>query len=434
MTPYIDIQNLYKSFGDLSLLEDISFSVNEGQHIGLIAKNGSGKTTLLNILCGLDVPDQGNIVFRRGLKIGFLEQNPVFSSEMSVIDACLSKTGELADLISRYERISEEGVSIDDILDEMDRKDAWGYEDKAKKILSKLNIHNLTQPIGQLSGGELKRVALANVLLSEPDLLILDEPTNHLDLNMIEWLESYLSRNVKSLLMVTHDRFFLDRVCSVILELDDKTIYSYKGNYEYFLSKREERISSYNANIAKANNLYRNELEWMRRMPCARGTKSKSRKDAFYNLEKLVKTKKEEFNFKLDIKGNYIGSKIFEANYVSKSFDDKIILKDFCYIFSRYEKLGIIGANGTGKSTFIKLLLGLIKPDSGKFVIGETVRFGYYSQEGIEFDNQMKVIDAVKKIAETIDLSGGRKMSAMQFLNHFQFPPSRQQDYIYKLS
>lgn len=440
MNPFLEVQHLTKSIGDIVLFEDISFSVAEGQHIGIIAQNGTGKSTLLNILCGADGYDSGEVVFQKGVRVGYLEQSPVYEPHMTVIDACLSHAGDMSDLISRYEMcLQEENTpGLEELIDEMDRRNAWDFEQKAKQILGKLNIHHLNRLMGTLSGGELKRVALANVLLSDPDLLILDEPTNHLDLAMIEWLENYLSRNAKALLMVTHDRYFLDRCCSTILELDNKTMYCYRGNYEYYLTKRDERIAVLNANITKANNLYRKELDWMRRMPCARGTKARYRKEAFYELEQLAKQRIEEKKARLDIKSEYIGSKIFEAEYVSKSFANedgtKTILKDFYYNFSRYEKMGIVGANGTGKSTFIKLLLGLIKPDSGRFVVGETVRFGYYSQEGMAFDQQMKVIDAVRKIAETIDLGGGKKLTAMQFLTHFLFPPARQQDYIYKLS
>ena len=443
MNPLLEVQHLTKSIGTLVLFDDISFSVAEGSHVGLIAKNGKGKTTLLNILSGKEDYDAGEIVFRRDIRVGYLEQAPVYDLEMSVIDACLSSAGELSDLISRYEHclLTPGNPGLDVLMDEMERRDAWDFDLKAKQILSKLNITNLEQPIGQLSGGQIKRVALANVLLTEPDLLILDEPTNHLDLGMIEWLENYLSRNGKALLMVTHDRYFLDRVCTVILELDNTTMYTYRGNYEYYLEKREERITVKNTNITRANNLYRKELDWMRRMPCARGTKARYRKEAFYELEKLAKERTEERAARLNIKSGYIGSKIFEAEYVSKAFDDptkesgkKIILKDFYYNFARFEKMGIVGDNGTGKSTFIKLLLGEVKPDEGRFVIGETVKFGYFSQEGMQFDQQMKVIDAVQRIAETIDLGGGKKLTAMQFLNHFLFPPARQQDYIYKLS
>lgn len=443
MNPFVEVQHLTKSIGTLVLFEDISFSIGEGHHVGLIAKNGKGKTTLLNILAGKEDYDSGDVVFRNDLRVGYLEQAPVFDAEMSVIDACLSSAGELSDLIGRYEHcLQTPGTpGLDELIAEMDRRDAWNFEQKAQQILSKLNITHLEQPVGQLSGGQVKRLALANVLLTDPDLLILDEPTNHLDLGMIEWLENYLKHNGKTLLMVTHDRYFLDRVCSVILELDDTAMYTYRGNYEYYLEKREERIAVKNSNIARANNLYRKELDWMRRMPCARGTKAKYRKDAFEELQRRAKERTEERAARLEVKSGYIGSKIFEAEYVSKSFEDptapsgnKVILKNFYYNFSRYEKMGIVGANGAGKSTFIKMLLGEVKPDEGRFVVGETVKFGYYSQEGMQFDQQMKVIDAVRRIAETIDLGGGRKLTAMQFLTHFLFPPQRQQDYIYKLS
>lgn len=443
MNPFVEVQHLTKSIGTLVLFEDISFSIGEGHHVGLIAKNGKGKTTLLNILAGKEDYDSGDVVFRNDLRVGYLEQAPVFDAEMSVIDACLSSAGELSDLIGRYEHcLQTPGTpGLDELIAEMDRRDAWNFEQKAQQILSKLNITHLEQPVGQLSGGQVKRLALANVLLTDPDLLILDEPTNHLDLGMIEWLENYLKHNGKTLLMVTHDRYFLDRVCSVILELDDTAMYTYRGNYEYYLEKREERIAVKNSNIARANNLYRKELDWMRRMPCARGTKAKYRKDAFEELQWRAKERTEERAARLEVKSGYIGSKIFEAEYVSKSFEDptapsgnKVILKNFYYNFSRYEKMGIVGANGAGKSTFIKMLLGEVKPDEGRFVVGETVKFGYYSQEGMQFDQQMKVIDAVRRIAETIDLGGGRKLTAMQFLTHFLFPPQRQQDYIYKLS
>lgn len=445
MIPLLDIQHLTKRFGALELFTDISFSVAEGQKVGLIAHNGAGKSTLLSILAGHEDYEEGNIVMRRDAHIAILEQQPVFDPETTVIDACFNRAGELSALISKYEQClaTPGNPGLNELIEEMERHQAWDFELRAKQILSKLQIPDYTQRVSELSGGQLKRVALANVLLADADLLVLDEPTNHLDLDMIEWLESYLQRTTKALLMVTHDRYFLDNVCENILELDDMGLYTYTGNYEYYLEKREQRISATNANIARANNLYRKELDWMRRMPCARGTKARYRKEAFYELEKRAKQRREERVARLEVKSGYIGSKIFEAEYVSKSFSardnkgnqtEKVILKDFYYNFSRYEKMGIVGANGTGKSTFIKLLLGLQKPDSGRFVVGETVRFGYFSQDGIQFDEQDKVIDAVRKHAEFIDLGGGRHLTAMQFLGHFLFPPSRQQDYIYKLS
>lgn len=445
MTPLLDIQHLTKRFGALELFTDISFSVAEGQKVGLIAHNGAGKSTLLSILAGHEDYEEGNIVMRRDAHIAILEQQPVFDPETTVIDACFNRAGELSALISKYEQClaTPGNPGLNELIEEMERHQAWDFELRAKQILSKLQIPDYTQRVSELSGGQLKRVALANVLLADADLLVLDEPTNHLDLDMIEWLESYLQRTTKALLMVTHDRYFLDNVCENILELDDMGLYTYTGNYEYYLEKREQRISATNANIARANNLYCKELDWMRRMPCARGTKARYRKEAFYELEKRAKQRREERVARLEVKSGYIGSKIFEAEYVSKSFSardnkgnqtEKVILKDFYYNFSRYEKMGIVGANGTGKSTFIKLLLGLQKPDSGRFVVGETIRFGYFSQDGIQFDEQDKVIDAVRKHAEFIDLGGGRHLTAMQFLGHFLFPPSRQQDYIYKLS
>ena len=404
MTPYLDVQHLSKSFGALQLFQDISFSIGEGQRVGLIAKNGTGKSTLLSILSGKEGYDSGDIVFRRDLKVGFLEQSPMFDPDESVLDACFNHQGE------------EEKVL------------------KAKQVLTQLKIRNLQQRMGELSGGQQKRVALANVLLTEPDLLILDEPTNHLDLEMIEWLEGYLQRGNRTLLMVTHDRFFLDRVCSIILELDDHTIYTYRGNYAYYLEKRQERIDNRRAEIARANNLYRTELEWMRRMPQARGHKARYREDAFYELEKVAKQRLEERQLRLNASNLYIGSKIFECQYISKNYDDTIILKDFYYNFSRFEKMGIVGNNGTGKSTFIKMLLGLVPVDSGKIVVGDTVHFGYFSQEGLRFDEQQKVIDVVRDIAEYVDLGGGRKLSASQLLQHFLFTNEQQYNYVYKLS
>lgn len=402
--PYLDVQHLTKSFGSLVLFNDISFSVAEGQKVGLIAKNGTGKSTLLSILSGKEGYDSGEIIFRRDLRVGMLEQAPDFDPSESVLDACFNHKGDPEKVL------------------------------KAKQILTQLKIRDLEQPMGQLSGGQQKRVALANVLITDPDLLILDEPTNHLDLEMIEWLEGFLNRGNKTLLMVTHDRFFLDRVCSVIIELDDQTIYTYRGNYSYYLEKRQERIDNRRAEIARANNLYRTELEWMRRMPQARGHKARYREEAFYELEKVAKQRIEERQIRLKSRNVYIGSKIFECQYVSKAFEEKVILKDFYYNFSRFEKMGIVGNNGTGKSTFIKMLLGQVAPDNGKFDIGDTVRFGYFSQEGLQFDDQMKVIDVVKDIAEYIDMGGGKHFSASQFLQYFLFTPEQQHNYVYKLS
>ena len=415
MTPYLDVQHLSKSFGALQLFRDISFSIGEGQKVGLIAKNGTGKSTLLSILSGKEGYDSGSIVFRRDLKVGMLEQSPAFDADESVLDACFNHQGDPEKVL------------------------------RAKQVLTQLKIRNLEQPMGQLSGGQQKRVALANVLLTEPDLLILDEPTNHLDLEMIEWLEGYLARGNKTLLMVTHDRFFLDRVCSVILELDDQTIYTYRGNYAYYLEKRQERIDNRRAEVARANNLYRTELEWMRRMPQARGHKARYREEAFYELEKVAKQRLEERQLRLKASNVYIGSKIFECQYISKSFrsvrsevsgenHEVVILKDFYYNFSRFEKMGIVGNNGTGKSTFIKMLLGQVPVDEGRIVIGDTVRFGYFSQEGLQFNEQQKVIDVVTAIADYVDLGSGKKLSASQLLQYFLFTPEQQYNYVYKLS
>lgn len=402
--PYLDVQNLTKSFGDLLLFHQISFSVAEGQRIGLIAKNGTGKSTLLSVITGKEGKDEGSIIFKNDLKIGYLQQKSVFDPTESVLDACFN-----------HEGVPEKVL-------------------KAKQILTQLRIEDLEQPMGQLSGGQQKRVALANVLITEPDFFILDEPTNHLDLQMVEWLEGYLLRGNKTLLMVTHDRFFLDRVCNCILELDQQQMFTYRGNYSYYLEKRQERMDQMRSEVMRANNLYRTELEWMRRMPQARGHKAKYREEAFYELERKAKQKVEERQLRLKASNVYIGSKIFECQYVSKAYDDKIILKDFYYNFSRFEKLGIIGNNGTGKTTFIKMLMGLVEPDSGKFDIGETVRFGYFSQEGLAFDQQQKVIDVVTDIADHIRLGGGKTMSATQFLQYFLFSPEQQHTYVYKLS
>lgn len=411
-TPYLDVQKLTKSFGALVLFDQISFSIAEGQRVGLIAQNGTGKSTLLSVLTGKDGYDDGSIIYRNDLRIGYLEQAPVFDPEESVLDACFNHQGNPEKVL------------------------------KAKQILTQLKIKDLNQPMGQLSGGQQKRVALANVLITEPDFLILDEPTNHLDLEMIEWLEGFLSRGNKTLLMVTHDRFFLDRVCNLILELDNRTIYTYRGNYSYFLEKRQERIDNTRAEIARANNLYRTELEWMRRMPQARGHKARYREEAFYELEKVAKQRIEERQIRLKASKVYIGSKIFECQYVSKSFPASItkpsapitIVKNFYYNFARFEKMGIVGNNGTGKSTFIKMLLGEVAPDSGRFDIGETVRFGYFSQEGLQFRDDQKVIDVVRAIADYIDIGGGRHLSASQFLQHFLFSPEQQYNYVNTLS
>lgn len=402
--PFLDVQNLTKTFGAQVLFENISFSVAEGQKVGLIAKNGTGKSTLLSILTGKEDYDNGSVIYANGIKVGYLEQAPKFDPEESVLDACFNHHGQ------------EEKIL------------------KAKQILTQLRINDLSQPMGQLSGGQQKRVALANILINEPDMLILDEPTNHLDIDMIEWLEGFINRGNKTLLMVTHDRFFLDRVCSLILELDDRTIYKYKGNYSYYLEKRQERIDNMKAEVQRANNLYRTELEWMRRMPQARGHKARYREEAFYELEKIAQKRIEERQLRLKSKNVYIGSKIFECQYVSKAWGDKIILKDFYYNFARYEKMGIVGDNGAGKSTFINLLLGKVKPDSGSFDIGETVKFGYFSQEGLKFNEQQKVIDVITDIADYIDMGGGKHMSASQFLQYFLFTPEQQHNFVYKLS
>ncbi len=436
MISYLQVENLTKSFGDLVLFRRISFGIAQGQRIGLIAKNGSGKTTLLNILAGKEGYDEGQITYRRDLRVGYLEQSPVYPPELTVLEACFHQGNAIVELIKEYEACmaAPGNPGLDALLERMEHEKAWDYERQVKQILSQLKIRDFNQPVKNLSGGQLKRVALANVLITEPDLLILDEPTNHLDLDMTEWLEGYLSRSKLSLLMVTHDRYFLDRVCSEIMEIDNRQLYSYKGNYSYYLEKRQQRIDATNAEIARANNLYRTELEWMRRMPQARGHKARYREEAFYELEKVAKQRIYDANVKLDVKASYIGSKIFEADHLCKRFGDITILDDFSYIFSRYEKMGIIGNNGTGKSTFIKILMGLEKPDSGTLNIGETVRFGYYSQEGLKFDEQMKVIDVITSVAEVIELGNGKRLTASQFLQHFLFSPEKQYSYVYKLS
>ena len=432
----MQVDGLTKSFGDLVLFNEISFGIAEGQRIGLIAKNGSGKTTLLNIIAGKEGYDAGNIVFRRDLRVAYLEQDPQYPEDLTVLEACFHSNNETVQLIKEYEACMEtkDHPGLQELLIRMDHEKAWDYERKAKQILSQLKIRNFDQLVKHLSGGQLKRVALANTLITEPDLLILDEPTNHLDLDMTEWLEEYLRRTNVSLLMVTHDRYFLDRVCSEIIEIDNKQVYQYKGNYSYYLEKRQERIDSTNVEIERANNLYRTELDWMRRMPQARAHKAKYRQDAFYEIEKVAKQRFNNDNVKLDVKASYIGSKIFEADHLYKSFGDLKILDDFSYIFARYEKMGIVGNNGTGKSTFIKILMGQVQPDKGIVDIGETIRFGYYSQDGLQFDDQMKVIDVVQDIAEVIELGDGKKLTASQFLQHFLFTPETQHSYVYKLS
>ena len=436
MSSYLQVDGLTKSFGDLVLFENISFGIAEGQRIGLIAKNGTGKTTLLNILAGKEDYDSGEVVYRRDLRVGYLDQDPQYPSGLTVLEACFHSENETVKLIAEYEQAMESGEhsKLDDLLVKMDHLKAWDYEQRAKQILNRLKITDFNQKVDELSGGQLKRVALANVLITEPDLFILDEPTNHLDLEMTEWLEEYLSRSNVSLLMVTHDRYFLDRICSEIIEIENRQLYQYKGNYNYYLEKRGERIDTQNMELDRANNLFKKELEWMRRQPQARATKAKARIDSFYDLEKKVKQERTDGNVKLDVKASYIGNKIFEAEHVYKSYGDIKIVEDFNYVFARYEKMGIVGNNGTGKSTFIKMLMGEVSPDKGSFDIGETINFGYYSQDGLQFDDKMKVIDVVQNIAEVIDLGGGRKLTASQFLQHFLFSPEKQHSFVQKLS
>ena len=436
VNPYLQVEGLVKSFGDLVLFDGLSMGIAEGQRVGLIAKNGTGKTTLLNILAGKEGRDAGTVIYRNDLRVGYLEQTPVYPPELTVLEACFYHGNEVTDTIKQYERCMETpgNPGLDHLLEEMERTKAWDYEQRAKQILSQLKINHFDQKMGQLSGGQVKRVALANVLILEPELIILDEPTNHLDLEMVEWLEEYLKRGNLSILMVTHDRYFLDRVCNEIYELDDRQIYTYKGNYSYYLEKRQERIDALTTEIERANNLYRTELDWMRRMPQARGHKARYREEAFYELEKVAKQHVGTENVQLNMKGSYIGNKIFDADHLYKSFGTKKILDDFSYIFARYEKMGIIGNNGTGKSTFIKVLQGLVPFDQGKLEVGETVRFGYYSQEGLQFREDQKVIDIIKDIAEYIDLGDGHRLTAMQLLQHFLFSPEKQHTYVYKLS
>ncbi len=436
MTPHLEVIGLTKRIGDRVLFGNISFTVNEREHIGLIAKNGTGKSTLLSIIAGIEGYDSGDIILKKDLRVGYLEQSPSYPSELTVMEACFWHGNEVTNLIRQYEQCmqTEGHPGLDRLLTEMDHLKAWEYEQRIKQVLSRLKINHFDQPISELSGGQIKRVALANILITEPDMLVLDEPTNHLDLEMIEWLEKQLSASTKSIFMVTHDRYFLDHICSTIIEMDNSTIYTYRGNYAYYLEKRQERIDNLTQEIARANNLYRTELEWMRRMPQARGHKAKYREDAFYELEKVAKQRVEDKTVRLQMQSTYIGSKIFKAANISKAYGETVILKDFNYTFSRYEKMGLIGNNGTGKSTFIKLLQGLEQPDKGHFDIGETVRFGYYSQEGMNFDPRDKVIDIVRKIAEYIDLGGGKHLTASQFLQHFLFSPEEQYSLVAKLS
>ena len=430
----LQIENISKSFGDLILFKEISFTVEERQRIGLIARNGKGKSTLLKIIAGEEPFDSGKITMRSDIRVGYLEQEPDFDPEQQVLEACLGRNVEKASVVSRYEKALEAGGDeLQHAIEEMDRLQAWDYENHAKQVLSKLKITNFSQPVKELSGGQRKRVALASVLIEQPDVMILDEPTNHLDIEMVEWLEDYLSRMTCSLLMVTHDRYFLDNVCNEIVEIDDQQVYRYKGNYSYFLQKREERLQNLAAETARARNLLRTELDWMRRQPQARAHKAKYRIDAFYKLEEKAAMMRDDSKVSLEIKSQYIGNKIFVMKALSKAFGEKVITKDFYYTFARYEKLGIVGNNGTGKSTFIKMLLGKTAPDSGNIEVGETVKWGYYSQDGLSFNEGMKVIDVVKDIAEVIPVAG-KMLTASQFLQHFLFSPEKQYSYVYKLS
>ena len=436
MKSFLQVENLSKSFGDKVLFSDVTFGIYEGDKIGLIAKNGAGKTTLLRIVAGAEAYDSGEVTYRNGLRVAYLAQLPELDGQLPVADACMSLGGEAVEAVREYEAATASGDSarLERAMQRMDASGGWTYEDRMRQVLTQLKISDLSQRVGELSGGQQKRVALAKVILDEPELLILDEPTNHLDIDMIEWLEDYLSRSRVALLMVTHDRYFLDKVCSKILEIDEQKIYAYEGNYDYYLAKREERISAQNAELLRVKNLLRTELEWMRRQPQARGTKAKYRIDAFYALDAKSRERRNDSSVRLKGGASYIGSKIFEAIDVSKRYGDKVILRNFEYVFARYEKVGIVGGNGVGKSTFVKLLLGLEQPDSGRFDVGETVKFGYYSQEGIRFDEQEKVIDAVRKIAEVVVIDDKTRYTASQFLQFFLFPPAAQQNYIYKLS
>lgn len=440
---FLQVDRISKSFGDLVLFENLSFGIAEGQRVALIAKNGTGKTTLLNILAGIEDYDAGQVVFRNGIRVSYLKQDPGFPPESTVLEACFLSDSAVVQTLARYEAYMDretagkkhpEDENLEEIMHLMDYHKAWDFENQVKQVLSQLKIRDFDQPVSQLSGGQVKRVALANALIAKPDLLILDEPTNHLDLEMIEWLEGFLTRSGTTLLMVTHDRYFLDRVCNLILEIDQNKLFSYSGNYSYYLEKHQERIEVFNTELDRANNLYRKELEWMRRQPQARATKAKARIEAFGDIEKKVAQKRREDSIQLDVKSSYLGSKIFEAKYVSKAYGDVKLLDNFYYNFARFDKVGIVGKNGTGKSTFLKMLMGEVTPDSGSFDVGETVVFAYYSQSGLQFNEQMKVIDAVRDIAEEVDLGGGKKLSASQFLQHFLFTPETQHNYIHKLS
>ncbi|MFI3323783.1 MAG: ABC-F family ATP-binding cassette domain-containing protein [Rikenellaceae bacterium] len=436
MASYLQVENLTKSYGDLVLFNSLSFGIGEGERVGLIARNGAGKSTLLNIIAAGEDYDAGEITFRNSIKVAYLVQSPSYDPRMTVLEACLTGESEALSVISEYEKALTSGDEkrINEAISQMDLAQTWDYEAKIKQILSQLKINDFDQNIGQLSGGQLKRVALANALIIEPDLLILDEPTNHLDLDVTLWLEGYLSKSKLSLLMVTHDRYFLDRVCNRILEIDERKIFSYKGNYSFYLEKREERKAAAAAQRESDENLFVKELDWMRRQPQARATKAKSRIDSFYELEERLSRERSEGDVKIEMKGSYIGKKIFEVENLSKSYDNKVILKDFSYLFARYEKMGIVGENGVGKSTLLKMLMGEVAPDSGTIDIGTTVRFGYYSQAGIAFNDSDKVIDVVSAIAESIDMMDGRKLTASQLLQHFLFSPKRQYDYVAKLS
>uniref|UniRef100_UPI00272C57B8 ABC-F family ATP-binding cassette domain-containing protein n=1 Tax=uncultured Muribaculum sp. TaxID=1918613 RepID=UPI00272C57B8 len=435
-TSFLQIDNLTKSYGDRMLFDGVTFGVYEGDKIGVIAKNGTGKSTLLNIIAGIESADSGDVTFRNGLKVGILEQTPRFAPGSSIMDACLLGDNAMCHAIAEYETalLSGDNDRLNEAIHDMDAASAWDYEDKMKQLLGQLNLHDITASTDNLSGGQAKRVALARVILGEPDLIILDEPTNHLDIEIIEWLENYLTRSRVTLLMVTHDRYFLDRVCNKIIEIDRQQIFTYEGNYDYYLRRRQERIDAITSEMAKVKNTLRKEQEWMRRQPQARAGKAKYRIDAFYDLKKRSHVDLSDDNVELNVKSSYIGSKIFEARGINKRFGDKVILDDFNYTFARYEKLGIIGHNGAGKSTFIKMLQGIVPADSGEWNVGETVRFGYYSQEGIEFDDNKRVIDAITEIAEDIVVNGDVRYTPMQFLTHFLFSPTDQQKYIHTLS